>query len=118
MYLFYVVTFYKQSLLSFARLPVLIVVQKIQKRVQLRKLHLSGCNVLPRQQKATALAVDECVYSRDSAPLSAAVREANRRNQVEPRGQARGAPLDTDPVKSICFFIKNQFIMRTEPWLL
>jgi len=86
--------------------------------VQLRKLHLSGCNVLPRPQKATALAVDECAYCRGVAPLSAAVREATWRNQVEPHGQARGVPPDTDPVKSICFFIKNQFIMRTEPWLL
>jgi len=118
MYLFYVVTFYKQSLLSFARLPVLIVVQKIQKRVQLRKLPLSGCNILPRLQKATALAVDECAYSRDVAPLSPAVRETTWRNQVEPHGQARGVPLDTDPVQSICFFIKNQFIMCAEPWLL
>jgi len=40
---------------------------------------------LPRPQKATALAVDECTYSRDVAPLSPAVREANRQNQVVPR---------------------------------
>jgi len=36
-------------------------------------------------QIATALAVDECAYSRDVAPLSPAVREANRRNQVVTR---------------------------------
>jgi hypothetical protein len=29
---------------------------------------------LPRPQQATALAVDECAYSRDDAPLSPAVR--------------------------------------------
>ena len=58
---------------------------------------------LPRPQKATALAVDECLYGRDVVPLSPAVREANLRNQVAPRDfppedksargwQARGAP--------------------------
>ncbi|MBN1226894.1 MAG: hypothetical protein JXA79_07870, partial [Deltaproteobacteria bacterium] len=40
---------------------------------------------LPRPQKATALAVDECAYSRDVTPLSPAVRKANRRNQVVPQ---------------------------------
>jgi len=40
---------------------------------------------LPRSQKATALAVDECADERDVVPLSPAVREANRRNKVVPR---------------------------------
>jgi len=40
---------------------------------------------LPRPQKATALAVDECLYGRDVVPLSPAVRKANLRNQVAPR---------------------------------
>jgi len=40
---------------------------------------------LPRSQKATALAVDECADKRDVVPLSPAVREANRRNKVVPR---------------------------------
>jgi len=35
---------------------------------------------LPRPQKATALAVDECGYGWDVVPLSPAVREAKRRN--------------------------------------
>jgi len=42
-------------------------------------------SILPRPQKAAALAVDEYAYNRDVALLSPVVREANRRNQVVPR---------------------------------
>jgi len=48
--------------------------------------------LLPRPQKATALALDECAYRRDVAPLSPAVREANRRNQVVSRACPFGSP--------------------------
>jgi len=49
-------------------------------RSLLPDLRQAGIQYLPRPQKATALAVDECGYGRDVVPLSPAVREANRRN--------------------------------------
>jgi len=53
--------------------------------------------VLPRPQKATALAVDECRYGRDVVPLSPAVRVAKRRNQEVagacPPGNMAGLPV-------------------------
>jgi len=48
---------------------------------------------LPRPQKASALAVDECADGRDVVPLSLAVREANRRNLVVPRACPWGSTV-------------------------
>ncbi len=52
-------------------------------------------SILPRPQKTTALAVDEYAYNRDDALLSAAVREANRRNQVVPRACPWGSTISS-----------------------
>ena len=43
----------------------------------------SKCH-LPRPQKATVLAVNECLYGRDVAPLGPTIRKANLWNQVAP----------------------------------
>jgi hypothetical protein len=77
--------------------------------------------LLPRPQKATAFVVDECAYSRDVVPLSPAVREANRRNQVVPRacppGNVAGLPVGLhNKIKSLQtpFILTAGFGVRSE----